>query len=256
MVNTNTDFEEPAYKESVFKEQLRVEISQGMAMAVDPTNANLPNLALRTTTINSPWYARTCRVCQDKFREGDQVRLCPECGAVYHDDAQYDLHCWQDHFASGKICTEGGFDRFSEAETPCCNYTWPGELPDQSRTESSSGSDSLPHVSPTAPLVDQFVTGLEKVWRPFGEQKSFKVQHDSPLVGRNCPWCRFRVRASDWVVACPCGNDCGTYFHQDVFRHLTCWNEWNGVAGNDYCPTTGAPYGKQNKEQYESDGVL
>jgi hypothetical protein len=27
----------------------------------------------------------------------------------------------------------------------------------------------------------------------------------------------------------------------DIYRHLTCWNEWNGARGHDYCPTTCTP---------------
>jgi hypothetical protein len=226
-----------------------------MAMAVDPANANLPDLAIRTTTINSPWYARTCRVCRDKFREGDRVRLCPRCGEPYHDDRQYDLHCWQEHFVGGRKCTEGGPDRFNESgrEIPSCDYVGDGQLPDDPAVAASSHTDIEPRTPPAAAMVTQFVTGLETVWHPFGKQQTIKVAPRSSLVGRNCPWCRFRVRAGDWVVECPCGTDCGTYFHQDVFRHLTCWNEWNGVAGNDYCPTTGAVYGKQQGGQEDQE---
>jgi hypothetical protein len=49
------------------------------------------------------------------------------------------------------------------------------------------------------------------------------------------------------VVRCPCGQ-CDTYFHDDVFRHLTCWDEWNGSRGHDYCPTTGAKIEKKRDE--------
>ncbi|HEY4389505.1 MAG TPA: hypothetical protein VGN34_34120, partial [Ktedonobacteraceae bacterium] len=70
----------------------------------------------------------------------------------------------------------------------------------------------------------------------------------SPAERHKCPWCRFRVRVGDWVVACPCQSNCGTYFHQDVFRHLTCWNEWNGVTGHNFCPTTGASYPEVAKD--------
>jgi len=223
----------------------------GISLAADPDNAKLPELAIRATTMNSPWHARTCKVCKNKFREGDQVRVCPgscggKCGEPYHDDHQYGLHCWQKHFGSdgGKQCSEGGKDRFSESgrDAPACPYTWDGHLPDEPPTKGSSGQGPSPRIQPAEPMVSQFVSGVEAVWRPFGSQRVRKVSFGSSLVGRNCPWCRFRVRAGDSVVECPCEIDCGTYFHQDVFRHLTCWNEWNGVAGNDYCPTTGAPY--------------
>ena len=210
-------------------------------MAKDPVNANLPDLAIRMTTVYSPWYARTCAVCKHKFREGDMVRVCPKCSQPYHEDGQYGLHCWHKHFDSGRICTRGGVDRFSEAqrEIPRCEYVWPESSEKPARACHDAG-DRQPHVSPQAPLATQFVTGLEKVWKPFGEHKIEKVPFDSPAVGRNCPWCRFRIRAGDWVVECPC--KCGTYFHQDIFRHLTCWNEWNGVEGNEHCPVTGLKF--------------
>ena len=41
------------------------------------------------------------------------------------------------------------------------------------------------------------------------------------------------------VVKCPCGR-CETYFHDDIYRRLECWNQWNGSQGLFYCPTTGA----------------
>ncbi len=226
----NWDFSAPA-------KYLRDEIEIGIHMADDPANANLPDLAPRVTTINSPWYARTCRVCKHKFREGDRVRLCPQCDEPYHDDEQYELHCWQKKFASGQVCTEGGIDRFSGLEIPRCDFTYSGPLPDEHRPVDEQ---SLPHTAPATTLVVQFVGGLERVWQPFGEQHAVKVAPGDAAVGRSCPWCRFRIRAGDWVVACPCG--CGAYFHQDIFRHLTCWNEWNGVEGNDYCPITGRAY--------------
>lgn len=231
---------------SILEKQLRAEIDLGVAMAADPANANLPDLALRVTSVNSPWFTRTCRVCHHKFREGDQVRICPQCGQAYHDDNQYGLHCWQKKFAAGHVCKEGGIDRFSGQQMRRCDFTWSGTLPDEvSSTEAVATIDSTPPDLDEA-LVNQFVTGVEKVWRPFGEQPVIKVKPGSALVGRICPWCRFQVRASDWVVACPCG--CGTYFHQDVFRHLTCWNEWNGVEGNDFCPTTGRSYSKAGSD--------
>ncbi|MCP4661422.1 MAG: hypothetical protein GY856_38960 [bacterium] len=232
---------------SALRTELRAELDAGIVMAADPDNANLPELARRVTTIHSRWYTRTCRECKLKFREGDQVRLCPECGEPYHDDPQYELHCWQRHFQGGRRCTEGGTDRFDEREIRACNYAGTGDLPDD-RTR--PGVDAQP-AGPTATLVSHFVHGLERFWRPFGEQQAVRVGPGSPLVGRDCPWCRFRVRAGDWVVACPCG--CGSYFHQDVFRHMTCWNEWNGVEGNDYCPNTGRSYSQPGSDDHGAE---
>jgi hypothetical protein len=213
---------------SNLEQHIHAELELGIKMAGDPANTSLPELALRVTSINSVWFTQMCRVCKDKFREGDYVRVCPTCSEPYHDDQQYDLYCWQKHFAAGAMCKG-------------CSSAWP---------VSPSGEASLSHHSlhdlvqtpHTHRLVNQFVVGVETVWRPFGQQPSRKVPHGSPLIGRKCPWCRFRVRAGDWVVECPCQSNCGVYFHQDIFRRLTCWNEWNGVDGNQFCPETGARY--------------
>ncbi len=230
-------------RDDLIKKVLREQFQNGRGMAEDPLNANLPALALRVTTIHSPWFTETCKVCKQKFREGDQVRLCPRCGRPFHDDLQYDLHCWHNYFAKGCVCTPGGPDRYSddEIEIERCEYRFTGELPDEHLCgKKKTDSVVTSRCSPSAELVKRFVGGLERMWPPVGGQSSEKVPLKAPIIGRNCPWCRFKVRAGDWVVACPCG--CGTYFHQDVFRHLTCWNEWNGVEGNKYCPITGRDY--------------
>lgn len=215
---------------------LRSEAEAGAAQARDPANANVPDLGLRITTLHSAWFTRRCRVCLDKFREGDQVRLCPKCHDAFHDDDQYHLRCWSHRFSPGNRCGGG-----PHGAAPC-DFT----LPTRSSIEPHPGSDrpaspgtdaSTPDLGPLkAAMAPAFLSGLETVWRPFGSLTSLRVEVGSRLVGRACPWCRFRVRAGDWVVACPCA--CGGYFHQDVFRHLTCWNSWNGAAGHDYCPWT------------------
>jgi hypothetical protein len=247
-MNRSTN-DKQTYPKSALKQQIGAEVELGIALSADPVNANLPDLAIRITTINSPWFARTCRICKDKFREGDQVRLCPDCGEAFHDDNQYSLHCWPKKFADGAICTEGGPDRFNESSSglPRCEFSCSSSFTDVGTSIPSSAMASS-HNSPAALLVKQFVKGIETTWRPFGEQQSTKVERGSSMVGHKCPWCRFRVRVGDWVVACPCQRNCGTYFHQDVFRHLTCWNEWNGVEGNNFCPNIGAPYPEAAKD--------
>ncbi len=223
-----------------FNTRLREEMNSGLKMAADPTNANLPSLALHVTTLHSVWFMRTCRGCKNKFREGDLVRLCPHCGQAYHDDPQFNLSCWHDQFEKKQVCTEGGIDRFSEQKIKACNYQWNGRLPDTPGTEETSD------ILPSATAVNQFISGLRHIWRPFGEKQIYKVKVNDAMVGRICPWCDLRVRVGDWVVACPCG--CGTYFHEDIFRHLTCWNEWNGVEGNNYCPNISRSYEQENNE--------
>lgn len=214
---------------------LRQAFEAGIKMSIDPQNANLPPLTLRTTTPHSPWFMTNCTICQNQFREGDLVRLCPRCEKPYHDDPQFNLTCWMQKFSAGGICTVANLDvRFSPQIIPACEYTWDGLLPDKADFMRS------PAASLSSESVNQFVAGLRTSWPTFDDKQIYKVQSGDPMVSRICPWCRLRIRAGDWVVECPCG--CGTYFHEDIFRHLTCWNEWNGVEGNEYCPNTGRPY--------------
>src|SRR5579871_2051513 len=111
-----SDKTRPAPQKSAHYQQINAEIKYGIDMAADPVNANLAELAHRTTTINSPWFARTCRVCNDNFREGDLVRLCPDCSEPYHDDGQFGLDCWKQKFAGGAICRESEDERFRSEE--------------------------------------------------------------------------------------------------------------------------------------------
>lgn len=231
---TSPESSQAAYPKSGLQKLLGLEADLGIAMAADPLNANLPDLHLRVTSLNSAWFARTCKECKDTFREGDQVRLCPKCGEPFHDDGQFSLHCWQQHFAGGKPCKEKGDPRFGA--TTACDFRRSEPLADTAGVAAAAAGQG-PHSAPPVGLVRQFLSGLESVWRPFGEQQTIRIVAGTTLVGRTCPWCRSRVRAGEYAVACPCG--CGTYFHQDVFRRLTCWNEWHRKEGNDYCPNTG-----------------
>jgi hypothetical protein len=225
-----------ARRETLLKARLYEEIKAGIAASRDPTNAGLPDPTTRkTTTIYSHWYTRTCPECKHKFREGDRVRLCPQCEQAYHDDDQYHLYCWQKHFANDSVCRKERYDPIAEVKRKGCDYRWSGTFPDESE---DVGEEALP-ARRVAEVTGQFLHGLENVWSPFGEEAVFEVEAGSPIVGHNCPWCRFQIRAGDRVVKCPCGK-CDTYFHDDIFRHLTCWDDWNGSRGNDYCPTTGA----------------
>lgn len=220
-------------REASLKAQLRKEIEEGIAISRDPANAVLPDLAARTTTIYSRWYTRACPECKHRFRGDDQVRLCPDCDQAYHDDSQYDLHCWQKHFANDRVCRPGRYDPIAEAHREGCHYKWSGRFPD----EAGSAASEQP-IQRVAQVTDQFLQGVSAVWQPYGDEQVMEVKQGSPIVGHKCPWCRFEVRAGDRVVRCPCGN-CDTYFHNDIFRHLECWNGWNGARGNDFCPTTG-----------------
>lgn len=224
-----------SHNQSRLKLSLRQEIDIGIAASCDPQNAGLPDLFARTTTIYSPWYTRTCPECKLQFREGDRVRLCPKCGQAYHDDDQYHLYCWQSRFANGNVCKKERYDPIAELNRDGCTYQWCGTFPNENEGNNGEKTRSM-----QVELVSvHFLQGLEKIWTPYGEEVVYEVKQEDPQIGHRCPWCRFLIRAGDRVVKCPCGN-CDTYFHDDIFRHLTCWNDWNGTRGHDYCPTTGA----------------
>src|ERR1051325_7699477 len=110
--------------EPQLKARLREEIETGLSAARDPMNAGLPDLAIRVTTIYSPWYTRACPVCQDQFRDDDRVRLCPLCEQAYHDDDSYHLHCWQERFRVQGVCKLSRYDQILEVEEQGCGYRW------------------------------------------------------------------------------------------------------------------------------------
>ncbi|MCP4361907.1 MAG: hypothetical protein GY796_28170 [Chloroflexi bacterium] len=222
-------------EESLLHQKLRQEFDKGETFSRDPKNAALPNLYARTTTMNSDWYTRTCPECGLSFREEDRVRLCPDCHRAYHDDERYNLCCWHAHFAEGAICTLPPRDIFSGKFKRGCNYVCSGSLPDEDQRLTTEESDA-PRIRE---ISDQFFNGLQNTWTAFGDQSVIIVAEDDDTVGQNCPWCRFQIRTGDRVVKCPCGQ-CNTYFHDDIFRHLICWDKWNASKEKNYCPTSGA----------------
>ena len=216
-------------------EKLKEELMAGVEASKDPINAGLPKHFPRITTIYSPWYTRTCPVCGLKFRENDRVRLCPKCDRAYHDDDQFNLHCWHTHFANGNECTTGGNSHFYNKDHPGCSYKWP----DKADVHAPSQQTDLISSVRIEQVSTQFLKGLQSTWHAFGNKDVIEVKATDKIIGFKCPWCRFSIRVGDRVVKCPCGN-CNTYFHNDIFRHLECWNDWNGTQGNDFCPTSGA----------------
>lgn len=241
MEQTNNKTEQ---QEKSLKALIRAELDFGIAASGDPLNSGLPDLALRTTTVYSPWYTRTCPECKHKFREGDQVRLCPRCKQAYHDDNQYNLNCWQAHFENGRVCKVSRYDPIAEVHQDGCDFHFFGKFADieESCTREQPQSRRIKKIS------RQFMNGLKTVWQPLGEHAVQVVEPGDAIVGQKCPWCRFQIRAGDHVVKCPCGK-CNTYFHNDIYRNLTCWNDWNGTQGMNYCPTTGTKIEKKQTNE-------
>ena len=232
------NFERTTHRNDSILETVREEMKTGIDSSRDPANANLSELAARTTTIYSPWYLHFCLSCRHKIREGDRVRLCPLCGSAYHDDDEFRLYCWQKQFAAGAVCQEPRTDPLSGMEEPGCPYKWSGTFPDSTKPTENLQKQRISQIS------SQFLKGIESVWRPYGHEPVFEVDDGSPTIGLPCQMCRSQIRAGDRVVRCPCGN-CFGHFHNDIYRHLTCWNDWNGVRGLGYCPIHGRELGGQ-----------
>jgi hypothetical protein len=178
----------------------------GMAMARDPRNAQCRHPdEIRTTTIYSPWLLQVCQICHHTFREDDHVLPDPEHPErMLHADARSALHCWSRAQRRVAVPTTGA----------------PANM--EIRTA--------------------FLQGLHAHWCPTGNRDTELVQPGSPLIGRRCPICRHTVRIGDQVVRCPCGRQCGGVFHQDITRHLTCWDAWNRGEQRTYCALTGAAF--------------
>lgn len=189
------------------EEELRQAIERGLEMAQDPQNATIHDpCQSRITTIYSPWLLHYCRVCRHTFREGDLVRPDPKRpGAMLHEDHRYGLHCW----SKERGCPP------TESESPAC--------------------DEQVHRA--------FLRGIEAEWTPVGHTRTERVEASSDLIGRKCPICRHTVRVGDHVVRSPGFERSGGVFHQDMTRHLTCWDTWNRSSRTgvrDYCAFTGA----------------
>ncbi len=195
-------------------DDIRADFMHGMTMARDPQNAGIHDpYTPRTTSMYSPWYRNICRVCRHTFRENDLVLPHPTLpGRMLHADPQAGLVCWS---------------RF------------------QGHPVRTAHRQTMPE-----PIRDQFLRGLHAHWHPADYQQCLVVEPGARLVGRQCPICRHSIRPGDSVVLCPCGHDCGGVFHQDITRHLTCWDTWSRSAQRSYCAFTGAPLVSQ-AEQYD-----
>jgi hypothetical protein len=187
--------------------------ARGLAMARDPQNAHLlddPH-APRVTTIYSAWYRTVCALCRHTFREEDRVLPHPtRKGSMVHEDPHMALCCWSRLL---------------------------GQHVDAAYL-------STIHAQVRA----QFLQGLNTHWHPDPHVQQIIVEPESPFIRRRCPVCRHTIRIGDTVVVCPCGRDgCHGVFHQDITRHLTCWDTWSRGGNRPYCAFTGAPF--QSEEE-------
>ncbi len=308
--------------DTILKALLREEFQAGVKDSKDPENAWLPDLAIRKTTMYSPWFMRLCPFCGLEFREGDLARICPECGQAYHDDPRYNLRCWRRYFSKHPFCSPEKRNRDGVPIRKKCEFRPDGDLMGddalhddgfgfcfghasaergreaswyafqrealeragdsateiKTRPRDDSLRDDVLHddvfasdLSEKGPsgggtnnpkpgfaflrlekVEAQFMDGLEAAWKPFGDRQIVVVRETDPMVGMKCPWCRSFIRAGDRVVKCPCGK-CETWFHMDVLRHLTCWNEWSGSKGHDFCPTTCARIEPESEPKVEPE---
>lgn len=184
---------------------LRQAFVEGLVMARDPRNAGITDdHTPRVTTIYSAWYRTACSVCHHTFREDDRVVPHPQQpSGMIHKDPAAGLCCWS---------------------------RLHGHRPNVPK-----------HTAATTAIRDAFLQGLHTHWNPDDHVQCLTVEPRSPLIGKRCPICRHTVRPGDRVVRCPCGRACGGVFHQDISRHLTCWDTWNRSTRRHYCAFTGAP---------------
>jgi hypothetical protein len=211
---------------------LKDEFKSGQQLALDRGNNILPDLSLLKTTSNSEWWVtQECPACKDSFREDDLVRICPGCKQAYHDDHNFKLHCWTKHFGNKKTCSN------------CNQYAWNGLLPDKQFITQTQ-------VKPFPVMEEQFFAGLARTWQTYGNAKIYIVKQGDFIIGNTCPRCPFKIRLGDRVVKCPCSHNCTVYFHNDIQKKMTCWNDWNsGEKGKDYCPVSSRKY--QKKTQFK-----
>lgn len=211
-------------KRDAIKLLLRNEMQLGIKKAKDRKNNVLPDLALLKTTDESKWWGDSCPVCNDTFREHDLVRTCPKCKQAYHDDASFDLRCWNKHFTSG-----------SNTCINCGVFKWDGSLPEKEFFHQGT-------ISAFPVMEVQFFAGLGSTWKTFGDAKIHIVTAGDFRIGKTCLHCRQKIRLGDRLVKCPCSSKCLVHFHHDVLKNRTCWNEYHGKDGKNYCPESSKPY--------------
>lgn len=189
--------------------ELDAAIQRGLAIARDPQNAHITDPHTpRITTIYSPWYSEICLRCGHTLREDDQVLPHPNRPERYlHEDPATGFGCW-------------------------------------SRLQGLPLLVTLAEDTPELAAVrEQFLAGLHAHWTPEQANKrldTLVVKRGDPWVLQICTICGHSVRVGDQVVRCPCGNpSCHGVFHQDITRHLTCWDTWGRTHYRQYCAFTG-----------------
>lgn len=186
-------------------DELRCQLRKGIDMARDPRNAHIHDPhEPRVTTLYSPWLLQMCLRCRHTFRIDDWVLPDPYTpDRMLHEDPRTGLFCHSRVIGQAPLHPQ--------------------------------------NVPVNMALRQQFLRGLETSWHLAGTMQLIVVQPKSPSIGKKCPICRHTVRTGDTVVRCPCGRpECMGVFHQDVQRHLTCWDTWSVGMGRRYCAFTGA----------------
>lgn len=213
-------------KGPVLEQLLAKEIEKGKKIARDPQNALLHVDALRITNASSEWLNNDCYICKFKFREGDRIRICPNCELPFHQDEPSKLLCWSNLKKESSIC-------------PRCKQDIHQDSEEEER--------NIQLVQETAGLFEQavfaqFSTGIKQEWFMFGEEDGVvepKVMQDpnDPNYGKKCMICEEGIRLGDRYVECP--GDWKCCFHADVLRHLTCWSTRFNLKNTDYCLLSG-----------------
>ena len=204
---------------SELEKKLLTEFEKGEFSARDPENADLPDGAPRKTTIYADWLIDDCENCDHPFRLGDMVKVCPSCNSAFHEDDRFPLLCWTEVSKS-------------EGECPSCGTSWTKE-------ENKSDEDKEGTRESYAEVAKIFTSGMLDTWKAFGDVPVRRAEKGDSVIGKNCPMCDYQIRRGDHYVTSFCKGKCKVYIHNDIFRNLTCWNNWQGMQGKRHCFISG-----------------
>ena len=81
--------------------ELREAFQRGLFRGMFPGTTTIGGVKLRyycEVRREQPQAGEMCIYCATKIRPHDRVAVCPQCGAVYHEDLPSELLCWSAHF--------------------------------------------------------------------------------------------------------------------------------------------------------------
>lgn len=174
-----------------------------MAKALDPQDDSAGHLDDEyLTQVTSLWHFQWCMTCGHTFRRGDQVRVDPVSGRVWH--LGHGLGCAVNDEENGDSDAAELQEFLVGVDT-----VWPvaGDVP-------VVLTDDQPYL--LAPPVG----GLRRMV---------------------CLYCAHSLRPHELVVICPCApwqRECRVAVHRDPGLGLVCWERWRPSGTLSVCPVT------------------